>query len=231
MVQAILDSWSNRGQPVAKVTLAEFERWVDLNGNRDGDEVDTACCSEVIAESYLESISIRQRIVSGSQLFRKQRVLKYTPQEGDDIALYFKLLLGNLPLDRVAHVWSASSKTYKMPQNATRMGFHRAQAPRFREGLGQAPTLWDWQRCVKSFLTEWCPLGKPNLFKWKDAWRGGDWTLSSAEIDGIAYNTTYQYASALMHYEAYTKPLTNPMPSADGAVANTVTYVELSESD
>ena len=41
--------------------------------------------------------------------------------------------------------------------------------------------------------------------------------LSSAEIDGVAYHTTYQYASALMHYEAYTSTPTNPMLSADGA--------------
>ena len=122
-----------------------------------------------------------------------------------------------------------------MPQNATRMGFHRAYATRFRESLGQAPTLWDWQRCVKLFLTKWCPHGKPNDFKWKDGCSGGHWTLRSADIDGIAYHTTYQYASALMHYEAYTKPLTNPMPSADGAMAGTTTYggvpVELTDSD
>ena len=128
-------------------------------------------------------------------------MLKYTPQEGDDIALYFKLLLGNLPLDRVEHVWPDSLYGYTMPNNATRMGFHRAYAKRFRQHLGQAPTLWDWQRCVKSFLTQWCPRGKSNLFKWKDAWRGGDWTLSSAEIDRIAYATTFQYAHALLQYE------------------------------
>ena len=114
-----------------------------------------------------------------------------------------------------------------MPVNATPMGFHRSYSVRFHERLPEKPTLWDWQRCVRSFLTEWCPLGKTNLFKWTDIRPGKHWTLSPKVIDGIAYHTTYQYASALMQYEV----ATNPTPSADGALANTVTYVELSESD
>ena len=160
-------------------------------------------------------------------------MLKYTPQEGDDIALFVRLLLGSLPLDRVAHVWSPSKKNAQVAGKRYSVWVSSTLCEIFRENLGEKPTLWKWQHCVKLFLTKWCPHGKPNDFKWKDQ-RGGHWTLRSAEIDGIAYHQTYQYASDLMHYDAYTSAPTNPMPSADGAMASTTTYgvsVGLSESD
>ena len=216
-LQAIFDSWWNRRQVVPQVTRVEFERWRDWNGNGCGVKVDTACCQEAITELLVEkagttrvpnriggveSISIGDRISSGCKLFAKDRMSKYTPQEGDDMALYFKLLLANLPLHRVEYVWSDSLYRYTLPKNATRMGFHRAHAKRFRQHLGEAPTLWDWQRYVKSFLTQWCPHGKPNMFKWRDnATVSGHWTLTSSEIDRIAYATTFQYAHVLLQYE------------------------------
>ena len=143
------------------------------------------------------------------------------------MALYFKLLLANLPLERVEHVWRPSKKKHMLPENATPFGFHRHYAPYFRENLGKKPTLRKWQDCVKLFLTRWCPHGKANDFKWKDSCSGGPWTLTSADIDRIAYHTTFQYATSLMHYDAYTKHL---VPNADAATTGT-TAVDLTDSD
>ena len=151
------------------------------------------------------SVSIGERIARGSETFDKSRISQYTPQEGDEMGLFFALLLANLPMHTVAPVWSTRTQRLQLPNNATRVGFHRAYGPRFQARLGEAPSLWTWQTSVGDFLTEWCPPGKPNAFKWKDAATatvGGNWTLSQAEIDRIAYQTTYEYAHALMQYEA-----------------------------
>ena len=120
-MQLIYESWHNRGHTVAKVTSAEFEAWLDWNGSRCGDDVDVSCCLQLVTDSFHakasptrvpsgKSISIGQRIQGGS--FAKEHMLKYTPQEGDNMALYFKLLLANLPLDRVEHVWRPSKNAH-----------------------------------------------------------------------------------------------------------------------
>jgi len=92
---------------------------------------------------------------------------------------------------------------FKTPTNATLAGFTRSYMPRFKTRLGTNPTLHVWQEACRSFLQDWCPVGKNNGFKFIDATADdGVWTLSANDIARISYVTTYEYAHALLQFNA-----------------------------
>ena len=208
-VRAVYDSWTQRRDHVANLQWHEFEDWRWDNESRFGDWQPTLNFATMI--EYFESkrkltrvsagtkMSLGDRIRQGHEYLNPEYLLKYSPQEADNMGLFFTFLLELLPLERVQ-----PGPNGKKPKNTTLEGFHKGFAVRFREWLGPKPTLWQWQSLTESFLKKWCPEGRKSDFKWKDPSRpDGHWTLSASEIEEIAYATTYYYAFATLQYERW----------------------------
>ena len=115
---------------------------------------------------------------------------------------YFFLLLYNLPLETVKSV--ATKNGLVKPSNTTLDGFFKAFFIRYRDWLGENPSLSDWQNVAVDFLVQWCPPGQKNGFKWDHATKPDTfWTLSHTECRKIAFVTTFQFATAVIQYWPY----------------------------
>ena len=213
----IYRSWETRsaGQ-VDVLSQTEFEDWVYDNQPWFG-RMDVPLNLDLVKNFFerrkeasrvptAKPMPIGERIAKGSEYFNKEHFKKFTPKEGDRLALFLSLLHANLPMHEVAQVWSKEHQLWKTPNNATEFGFIRAYQSKFNPLLGTAPTLWTYQKQTDIFLRKWCPPGKKNLFKW-DHVAGGHslWTLSGQECSEIAYVTTYQYGCAVLQHSLITE--------------------------
>ena len=188
-----------------EITASQFEDWKADNAYNFGSvyvwvNFDAANSyfsqkDRAVRTAGKNAVDIGERIRKGGNAFQAARYDKFTPEEGEVYGLYFTFLLAELPLARVQR-----NATGLLPKNATLDGFHGQFTARYKTWLGERPSLAKWQRVTETFLREWCPPGKPNAFKWKDANAPrGIWSLSAAEIDLIAYKTTYQFGLVAMN--------------------------------
>ena len=150
-----------------------------------------------------EPLPFEERMLQGNEFFNLRCFPKYSPHAGDRIGLFLRLLHHNMPMVSVAPVWSPKYNAWKPPTSSTVSGFVCLFTPRFKEVLGESPSLWKWQTAAEWFLRTWCPDGKINDVRWNDATReGGIWSLTTFECRQIAYVTTHQYACVLLQYNA-----------------------------
>ena len=214
--QAVLDAWHQRRAFTASYTAMEFEDWRFDNDN-EFHHVAPALNFTAVEQFFsmrsrpsrveekpgVAMRSIADRMETPGD-FDINHFARYNPLEGDCMGLFFTLLLGQLPMHKVAPVWSSEKGIYITQYTATVTGFHRKMAGSFKKLLGEKPTLHAWQRTTVAFLKDRFPLSEPNKFKWRCASiSDGTWlTLSSADISLIAYETTFQFACGLLQHEA-----------------------------
>ena len=228
---AVHESWLNRTHYLATLPRGqnELDEWVRDNEDLYG-RPDVQLNMEVIRNFFLKKaeptrvparsgrnpiIPIGERIAKAKEdesYFNEEHFKHFLPHEGDDLRLFFTLLLENLPLHTFKQVLS-SKGYYKMPTTTTLDGFFKEYSVRFKGWVGVAPSLWDWQRETQKFLTDWCALTGEKFsknkcgFKWEHAKRrDGIWSLREPTCGRIAHRTTYQYALALLQSEAFKKP-------------------------
>ena len=84
---------------------------------------------------------------------------QYTPEEGDDLRLYFWLLLEHLPLHKAGQVWSEADQVMRLPKSTQPITFHRRYAKIIKPLLGPNPTLKKWQNVMTDWLRKMCPEG------------------------------------------------------------------------
>ena len=113
----------------------------------------------------------------------------------DDLSLFFRLLLSNLPLDRIMPVWSVSAKEWRLPKNTDLVRFHRLYAVEFLQDVDPPAPLWKWMRGAVEFLERKCLAGFQCKFKWEDFY------IFAREISSVAVRTTLQYNMARMRQE------------------------------
>ena len=145
-------------------------------------------------------LSIEERIAAKDPKVFDKNWYKYLPHEGENIRLFFRLLLDNLPLDTVKKV--PTKNGLDMPSNTTLDGFFKNHFWYFKESLGEKPALWQWQKVTADFLVLRHPPGKKSGFKWLHKTKA-IWTLSPEQCSRIAFVTTWQYASAVIQYSQF----------------------------
>jgi hypothetical protein len=129
----------------------------------------------------------------------------YLPEIGDDYGLFYRLLLSNMPLDRVGTVWSGKAQVFQKPRSTDPVRFHQNYMGKWHTVLGDAPSLIELRSFTHEFLTTKCapdkvaeakanPKQAYNDFKWNGFY------MSRDEIDAAAKLTIYQYGLARMKH-------------------------------
>jgi hypothetical protein len=129
----------------------------------------------------------------------------YLPEIGDDYGLFYRLLLSNMPLDRVGNVWSGKAQVLQKPRSTDPVRFHQNYIGKWHTVLGDAPSLVDLRSFTHEFLTTKCapdkvarakanPKQAYNDFKWNGFY------MSRDEIDAATKLTIHQYGLARMKH-------------------------------
>ena len=195
-----------------EITAEEFEEWRTDNALEFGSlevDVNLELLLEFFANKKNEircnvnrrtpSISIEKRIQSKDPKQFNKDWFQYMPHEGETSRLFFCLLLYNLPLETVKSV--ATKNGLVKPYNTTLDGFFKAYYMRYKDWLGEEPSLSTWQNVTENFLVQRCPPGQKNGFNWDHATKPDTfWTLSHTECRRIAFVTTFQFATAVIQY-------------------------------
>jgi hypothetical protein len=145
---------------------------------------------------------IERRIEDGELAYRPN---SYLPEIGDDYGLFYRLLLSNMPLNRVGTVWSDKAQGFQQPRSTEPVQFHKNYMGQWHTVLGDAPSLLELRSFTHGFLTTKCapdkvaeakanPKRAYNDFKWKGFY------MSRDEIDATCKLTIYQYGLARMKH-------------------------------
>jgi hypothetical protein len=125
----------------------------------------------------------------------------------DDVApdymLLFRILLKNMPLDRVAASWSEKCKAHEKPATVHPKHFHRVYVKTWRLSVGKTPSLRELRSYAYIFLMKKCapnkvdaaianPKRSYNEFRWNGFYMRCD------EIIIVAKITICQYGLARM---------------------------------
>ncbi len=145
---------------------------------------------------------IERRIEDGELAYRPN---SYLPEIGDVYGLFYRLLLSNMPLNRVGTVWSDKARGLQQPRSTEPVQFHKNYMGQWHTVLGDAPSLLELRSFTDGFLTTKCAPDKVaeakanperayNDFKWKGFY------MSHDEIDATCKRTIYQYGLARMKH-------------------------------
>ena len=204
-VATIYCSWQRQREHTECIRQSDLEDWLADNQPLF-DKLDVQVNMDLVLDVFNEKkepLPFEERMLQGNEFFNLRYFPKYSPHAGDRIGLFLRLLHHNMPMVSVAPVWSPKYNAWKPPTSSTVSGFVYLFTPRFKEVLGESPSLWKWQTAAEWFLRMWCPDGKNNGVKWNDATReDGIWSLTTFECRQIAYVTTHQYACVLLQYNA-----------------------------
>ena len=192
--------YRRRGERRRSVSIADWEETVlNLNARCDVEANEKVVCET--AEFYRGpnrlprtngSIALDRRIDTENLDYVPRA---YFPDVGDDMGLFFRLLLHNLPLERVGFVWKTTKNIWELPSTTDPIQFHRQYSREFSQLLAVKANLWKWKKVTQDFLHRKCPPRVKNEFKWIG------FHLSPAEIPHIAMQTTLQYGMARLGKE------------------------------
>ena len=198
-------SWHRRREHTECIRQSDLEDWLADNQPLF-DKLDVQVNMDLVLDVFNEKkepLPFEERMLQGNEFFNLRYCPQYSPHADDRIGLFLRLLHHNMPMVSVAPVWSPKYNAWKPPTSSTVSGFVCLFTPRFKEVLGECPSLWKWQTAAEWFLRMWCPDGENNDVRWNDATRDhGIWSLTTFECRQIAYVTTHQYACVLLQYNA-----------------------------
>ena len=198
-------SWYRRREHTECIRQSDLEDWLADNQPLF-DKLDVQVNMDLVLDVFNEKkepLPFEERMLQGNEFFNLRYCPQYSPHADDRIGLFLRLLHHNMPMVSVAPVWSPKYNAWKPPTSSTVSGFVCLFTPRFKEVLGECPSLWKWQTAAEWFLRMWCPDGENNDVRWNDATRDhGIWSLTTFECRQIAYVTTHQYACVLLQYNA-----------------------------
>eukprot|EP00973_Karenia_brevis_P009600 1295240-Karenia_brevis.AAC.1 len=182
--------------------------------------VSPAVCEAAADFDVYAQGKFRQKFASGLQAFtlqdwlswntndRYHRADAYTRAVGDDVGLFFAILLTKLPLHMAADVWSDSEQRYIRPRNHDKDRFHKNYCIEFLDMRGTTPRLTTWLLTCGKFLTKklfvekrdahgntHLVAKKNNDFRWKD------FQMTLQEIHDVSVAVTLDFAMAILSYD------------------------------
>jgi hypothetical protein len=117
--------------------------------------------------------------------------------------LFFKILLSNMPLERVAASRSGKCKARGKPATVHPKEFHRVYAKTWQSDVGTTPSLCNLRDYAYKFLMEKCDptrveaaIANPEVSYNEFEWNG--FYIDEDEIIRVVQNTVRQYSVACM---------------------------------
>ena len=144
--QEVLNSWKSRSQfSQHRFSSEELEKFI-VDHEPIG-SVDASLQANATARNFYAYASGESRLVvtpghmSIGERCKKARLdrerFQYRPQIGDDIGLFIRLLLLQLPLNAIEPVWSQKQRLFKAPASTCPLVFHRKYSVELSELLGE----------------------------------------------------------------------------------------------
>jgi hypothetical protein len=178
-----------------------------------GADMDVAVCSvcdhairgAVCAGENGEDVHFGCVLVTSISIASPRREVRpcFLEDVAPDYRLLFRVLLKNMPLERVAASWSEKCKDHKNPATVHPERFHRAYVKIWRSSVGDTPSLCELRSYAYKFLMKKCapnkvdaaianPKRSYNEFRWNGFYMRCD------EINTVAKITICQYGLARM---------------------------------